>query len=66
MFTWLVLPVWVKRRVMSRGSPELGLDQTSPTIDRIAMALTFAERVLLGRVSMPFGTSVLCVAVPVR
>lgn len=66
VFTWLVLPVWVKRRVMSRGSPELGLDQTSPTIDRIAMALTFAERVLLGRVSMPFGTSVLCVAVPVR
>lgn len=62
VFSWLVPPVWLKRRVASGGGAELGLDQTSPVIDRVAMALTMAERGLIGRASLPFGTSVLCVA----
>ena len=32
-------------------------------VDMAAMALTCAERQLLGRVRVPFGTSILCVAV---
>jgi len=62
VFSWLVLPVWVTRRMASGGDAELGLDRTSFAIDRTAMALTALERVLLGRVSTPLGTSVLCVA----
>lgn len=62
VFSWLVPPVWLKRKVVSADSAELGLDQTSTVIDGAAMALTFAERLLLGRVASPIGTSVLCVA----
>ena len=63
VFSWLVLPVWVKRRVASSGQAELGLDQTSVVIDRTAMVLTRLERALIGRVTSPLGTSLLCVAV---
>lgn len=63
VFSWLVPPVWLKRKVVSGGGAELGLDQTSVVIDRAAMVLTAFERTLVGRVSLPFGTSVLCVAV---
>jgi dolichyl-phosphate beta-glucosyltransferase len=62
VFSWLVPPVWVKRRATKSGGPVLGLDQTSPLIDRVAMALTFVERQLVGRVTVPVGTSILCVA----
>ena len=62
VFSWLVLPVWVTRRMASGGDAELGLDRTSFVIDRAAMVLTALERALLGRVSTPLGTSVLCVA----
>lgn len=62
VFSWLVLPVWVTRRVRSGGDAELGLDRTSFAVDRAAMVLTWLERLLLGRVSLPLGTSVLCVA----
>jgi SAM-dependent methyltransferase len=62
VFSWLVPPVWVKRRAMKGAGPELGLDQTSPLIDRVAMTLTLVERQLVGRVTIPFGTSILCVA----
>jgi len=64
VFSWLVPPVWLKRRMTSSGDAELGLDQTSLVIDRAAMVLTRLERSLVGRVSLPFGTSVLCVAKP--
>jgi SAM-dependent methyltransferase len=63
VFSWLVLPVWLKRRASSSGQAELGLDQKGFVIDLAAMTLTLAERVLLGRVSLPIGTSVLAVAV---
>jgi SAM-dependent methyltransferase len=62
VFSWLVLPVWVTRRLASGGAAELGLDRTSFVIDRAAMVLTALERSLLGRVSVPLGTSILCVA----
>ncbi len=62
VFSWLVPPVWLKRKLVSGGSAELGLDQTSFVIDTAALGLTLAERTLLGRATLPFGTSVLCVA----
>ena len=62
VFSWLVLPVWVTRRMSAGGDAELGLDRTSFVIDRAAMVLTALERSLLRRVSVPLGTSVLCVA----
>jgi SAM-dependent methyltransferase len=62
IFSWLVPPMWFKRRVMSGGAVEIGHDQRSFAIDAAAKALTSAERALLGRASLPFGTSVLCVA----
>jgi SAM-dependent methyltransferase len=66
VFSWLVAPVWLKRRVAGGGDAELGLDQTSFLIDRAAMVLTLLERVLIGRLPVPLGTSVLCVAAPRR
>jgi dolichyl-phosphate beta-glucosyltransferase len=62
VFSWLVPPVWLKRKVVGGGTAELGLDQTSIAVDWAAMALTLAERTIVGRGSLPFGTSVLCVA----
>ncbi|HXH55683.1 methyltransferase domain-containing protein [Iamia sp.] len=63
VFSWLVVPVWVTRRLASGGQAELGLDRTSMVIDRTAMVLTRLERALIGRASVPLGTSLLCVAV---
>jgi SAM-dependent methyltransferase len=64
VFSWLVPPVWATRRLSRGADAELGLDKTSPVIDRAAMVLTAAERSLVGRVGLPLGTSVLCVARP--
>jgi SAM-dependent methyltransferase len=64
VFSWLVAPVWWRRRARSTGTAELGLDVASPVVDAAAMALTWAERSTVGRLSLPFGTSVLCVARP--
>jgi SAM-dependent methyltransferase len=62
VFSYLVPPVWLKRKVVSTDNAELGLDQQSGLIDRAAMVLTLLERQLLGRIPLPFGTSVLCIA----
>jgi dolichyl-phosphate beta-glucosyltransferase len=62
VFSWLVAPVWLKRRAARGEGPELGLDQASPLITDTAMVLTRLERALVGRVTLPFGTSILCVA----
>ena len=62
VFSWLVPPMWLKRRALSGGAAEIGHDQSSFAIDAAAKALTSAERTVLGRASLPFGTSVLCVA----
>jgi SAM-dependent methyltransferase len=62
VFSWLVPPVWLARRLLRPNEPSLGLDQTSPVVDRAAMVLTWCERQLLGHVNLPLGTSILCVA----
>jgi 2-polyprenyl-3-methyl-5-hydroxy-6-metoxy-1,4-benzoquinol methylase len=66
VFSWLVPPVWLRRKVVHPDTAELGLDQASWAIDRAAMVLTLVERTAIGRVPLPFGTSVLCVATPRR
>ena len=63
VFSWLVPPVFLTRKLRRRGSPELGLDKTSFGLATAAMALTGVERQLLGRARLPFGTSVVCVAI---
>ena len=62
VFSWLVPPVWATRRLSRGGQPELGLDRTSALVDRTAMVLTAVERLAVGRLALPFGTSVLAVA----
>lgn len=63
VFSWLVAPVWVKRRGGGGGDdPGLGLDVASPAIDRMAAILTRVERAVIRRVGLPMGTSILCVA----
>jgi SAM-dependent methyltransferase len=62
VFCWLVPPVWVVRRLRRPSTPELGLDRTSLLVDRAAIVLTTLERLLVGRIGLPLGTSVLCVA----
>jgi SAM-dependent methyltransferase len=64
VFSWLVPPVLVKRRLGGSERPQLGLDVSSPAVDRAAQVLTRAERALVSRVSLPAGTSLLCVARP--
>ncbi len=61
-FSWLVPALWFKGRIAQSRDSALGLDQTSTFVDRTAMVLTRLERALVGRVSLPFGTSVLAVA----
>jgi SAM-dependent methyltransferase len=62
VFSWLVPPVWFRRRVAKPDSPELGLDENSWWIDAAALVLTACERSLLRWVSLPAGTSVLAIA----
>lgn len=63
-FSWLTPFVWFDRRKADADAPGLGLDRTSLWIDRSALVLTAIERLLLGRVRLPMGTSLLCVALP--
>lgn len=62
VFSWLVPPVWLRRRLARRDEPQLGLDAVGGPIDVAASVLTFGERQLIGRVELPFGTSILAVA----
>ncbi len=62
IFSWLVPPVWLRRRVVHPRSPELGLETGGAFIDGMALALTASERALLRHVSVPVGTSVLAIA----
>lgn len=63
VFSWLVPPLWLRRRLATTPVEQLGLDQHSVVVDRMALLLTTLERALLGRVSLPVGTSVICLAV---
>jgi hypothetical protein len=62
VFSWLLAPVWYKRRMRPGGSPELGLDVSFPAVDRIALLMTRLERAVIARIQLPAGTSILCVA----
>lgn len=64
VFGWLVVPVWFVRRFAHPASAELGLDRRSLPIDIASLVLTAVERLCIGRISLPWGTSVLCVARP--
>jgi len=64
LFSWLVPPVWLVRRLRRSSDAELGLDRRSLLIDIASLVLTAIERAFIGRVSLPLGTSVLCVARP--
>jgi dolichyl-phosphate beta-glucosyltransferase len=62
VFSWLALPVWIRRRLRAGDAPELGLDVESPLIDRLSMLLTRLEWFVASRVPLRMGTSILCVA----
>jgi dolichyl-phosphate beta-glucosyltransferase len=62
VFSWLVVPVWLRRRTRPSGEPQLGLDVSSPVIDRLSMLLTRVEWLVASRVPLFFGTSILCIA----
>jgi hypothetical protein len=64
VFSWLLPPTLVLRRLLGRGSVASGHEDSSLAVDRTALVLTCADRSLLARVSLPFGTSVLCIAAP--
>lgn len=61
-FSYLLPPVLLVRLLLRRGQEETGLDQGGVLVDRAALVLTSIERRLIGRVRIPFGTSILCVA----
>ncbi|MGI8794639.1 MAG: hypothetical protein ACR2H3_15945, partial [Acidimicrobiales bacterium] len=60
VFSWLVMPLLVTRRI-ARG-PATGLRHQSGLVDLVALFCTAAERSLIGRLSLPLGSSVLIVA----
>jgi SAM-dependent methyltransferase len=62
VFSWLVVPVWLHRRVASSPEAQLGLSQRSAVVDAAALVLTRLERTVTRVVSLPFGTSILLVA----
>lgn len=61
-FSWLVLSERGRARVGGSRGPGA---RPSVAVDRAAMILTRIERALVGRVPLPLGASILCVAVPV-
>jgi hypothetical protein len=58
--------VWLRRRMSTSPEAQLGLDDDAPVIERAALVLSAIERAVVRRVSLPVGTSVLCVARPER
>lgn len=61
VFSWLAVPVWLKRRMSPASDPQLGTDVASPLIDRVSKVLTRIEWAAVSRFSLPIGTSVMCV-----
>jgi dolichyl-phosphate beta-glucosyltransferase len=62
VFSWLVAPVWMRRKLMRHGQAELGLDQSGPLLDAAALLLTGAEHRLIKWFSLPVGTSIVSAA----
>lgn len=61
VFSWLVPPVWLQRRLATTADAQLGLDKTSVLLDRAAFVLTRMEQSLIRRVRLPLGTSIVAV-----
>jgi SAM-dependent methyltransferase len=64
IFSWLVVPAWLTRRLVSSPERQLGLDQDSGLIDALALIALRLELLLLRWVQLPLGTSILAVAIP--
>jgi dolichyl-phosphate beta-glucosyltransferase len=62
IFSWLVVPLLLQRR-LATGEEQLGLDRRSPLLDRVALLLTRLELMVVRHLSLPLGTSIICVAV---
>ena len=62
VFSWLVLPVWLARRLNTDPERQLGLGRTSALVDAAALVLCRLERAVVRRCPLPLGTSILCVA----
>lgn len=63
VFGWLVPPAMVVRRLRPSLDRRYAIERPpSRLVDRLALGLTALERLAVGRVSSPLGTSVLCVA----
>ena len=62
VFSWLVPPVWLYRRLTRDPRGQAGHVQDSMLVDRTALVLTRIERAVARRVPLPIGTSILCVA----
>jgi dolichyl-phosphate beta-glucosyltransferase len=62
VFSWLLAPVWVKRRLRPGSEAQLGLETGSPLLTRAALVLTTLEQRLIRHINLPVGTSLLCVA----
>ncbi len=63
VFSWLVPPMWLLRRLSSDRDDQLGLGTSSPLIEKVATALTGAEQRVCRHVSLPIGSSIALVAV---
>jgi len=63
VFSWLVPPMWLLRRLSSEQDEQLGLGASSPLIDRTAAVLTLAEQWVCRHLSLPIGSSIALVAV---
>jgi len=61
IFSWLVAPVWLRRRMTRDPERQLGLDANGPVLERLAMVMTTLERHVVPHVSLPVGTSILAV-----
>lgn len=63
VFSWLVPPVWLHRRLRRDTAGQLGLSTASPALGLVARALTSLELVVIRRLRLPLGSSVAAVAV---
>ncbi len=61
VFSWLFVPVWLRRRATPGRSAQLGLDVESSLINLVSMLLTRIEWAIVSLVPLPVGTSLLCV-----
>jgi 2-polyprenyl-3-methyl-5-hydroxy-6-metoxy-1,4-benzoquinol methylase len=62
VFSWLVVPVAIQRRLARRIDTQLGVSTKSNLVARIARWLTAVERTIVRRGSLPLGTSIVAVA----